>query len=139
MRLARDKSGGFRRGLEEGAVTEHRPQDIDFASGERQHCLVVPFALGPLPVVVSSARRVMEAREGGLEEYSLERVVPRTRALQVALGLARVSRDRGEARVRPPRPSGIAGNARDVATVARNSAPRHGPMPGRLMMIRAWG
>jgi len=88
MRLARAESGRLGVRLKERVVTQHRPQHIDLAPSERQHRLVMPLALGPLPVVVGSASRLLQAGECGLEEHALEGMVTGSRADEPALGLA---------------------------------------------------
>ena len=51
----------------EGAVTEHREQDVGAASCEGDECLVVAFALGDLAVVVGAGFGVVEGCESGEE------------------------------------------------------------------------
>lgn len=59
-RLIGDVSGGLGEGLrfEERAVAEHGEQDIDAAAGETHQGLLMPLALGLLPLVVGPGGRV---------------------------------------------------------------------------------
>lgn len=62
-------------GLERRLVAQHRPQDIDPAPGESDHCLMVPLALAPLAVVEGSRLGILEARERGLVADPFEDLV----------------------------------------------------------------
>lgn len=52
-------------GFVEGAVAEHREQDVGLASGEAEQGLGVGFALADLLVVVGAGCRVAQGRERG--------------------------------------------------------------------------
>src|SRR5215211_3503107 len=65
-----------RRRFESRSVAQHRPQDVDPSSGERDEGLGVPLALLPLAIVEGSGvRRATQAGESRQEEDALEEVV----------------------------------------------------------------
>jgi hypothetical protein len=70
------KMSSRRAGFEGGSITEHRPDYVHPPTGERDECLNVPLALGPLSVVESPGlRRAAQAGEGRLVEDPLEVLV----------------------------------------------------------------
>ncbi len=78
------------------SVAEHRPKDVDPPSGERDHGLVVAFALGPLPPVEGlAAPMVVYIAEGGAVQESLQDPVAAPRPPLVA-PRAGCPQDRGE-------------------------------------------
>jgi hypothetical protein len=62
-------------GVVEGAVAEHREQDVGPAAGEAEQSLGVVLSLGDLFVVVGSGGGVAQGGESGEEESSLELLV----------------------------------------------------------------
>src|SRR5215210_2691576 len=81
-----------RRRLKSRSVAQHRPQDVDPSSGERDEGLGVPLALGPLAVVEGpGVRRAAQAGKSREEEDALEDLVPSTHPAVVAHPLAGVT------------------------------------------------
>ena len=62
-------------GVIEGAVAEHRVEDVDAASSQGDERLVVTFALGDLAVVVGAGGGVAEGCECGEEQRPFQRPV----------------------------------------------------------------
>jgi hypothetical protein len=62
-------------GLIEGAVAEHREEDVAASSGESDEGLVVAFALGYRAVVIGAGDRVAQRRERGEEQRPFEELV----------------------------------------------------------------
>lgn len=60
----------------EGAVTQHREQDVGPLAGQGDDRLVVVFALGAFPVVVGPRRGVVQRGEGREEQRPFEPLVP---------------------------------------------------------------
>src|SRR5215212_8199786 len=86
-----------RRRFESRSVAQHRPQDVDPSSGERDEGLGVPLALLPLAIVEGSGvRRATQAGESRQEEDALEDLVASTHPAVVAHPLAGVASGRDQ-------------------------------------------
>src|SRR5215210_5791763 len=86
-----------RRRLKSRSVAQHRPQDVDPSSGERDEGLGVPLALGPLALVEGpGVRRAAQAGKSREEEDALEDLVASTHPAVVARPLAGVAGGRDQ-------------------------------------------
>ena len=87
-------------GLEGGSVAQHRPQDVDPPSRQRDQGLGVPLALTSLAVVEGpGVRRAAQAGKRRVVEDPFEDLVPPAHPAVVAHPLAGVTGGRDETRV----------------------------------------
>jgi len=123
-------SSGARR-FEAQSIAQHGEHDRHPSPGQGDHGLVVPLALTPLALLEGAGVRSAQAGEGGLVEDSLEHLVTYAHAAMVAHPLAGVSSHRHQTGVGGE----VAGrvNAAGSPAATRNSAPRRGPMLGRVV------
>src|SRR3712207_5242624 len=86
------KMSSRRAGLECGSVTQHRPQNIDPSSSERNQGLGMPLAFRPLAVVEGPGlRSAAQTGKSRLVEHPFEHLVAAAHPAIVTSAFARVS------------------------------------------------
>src|SRR5215217_6962829 len=91
------KMSSRRAGLECGSVTQHRPQNIDPSSSERNQGLGMPLAFGPLALVEGPGlRRAAQTGKSRLVKHPFEHLVAAAHPAVVSDPLARISDGRNQ-------------------------------------------